>query len=960
VRTRLFATVPALLAGLATALTPTLAHAVRHPDALGSRPTVEHHDGGSGVVRGAPRWDSPPQALRRELSLLRAELGAGWRASFDEATGVPSRLYGPGLEAPGSVANGDMAVAVAKGVLSRHVALLAPGCSASDFELVSNDLDAGMRTLGFVQKSGDLRVLGGQISFRFKNDRLFMIGSEALPSAPGLTLPSGVDLAAVEKQATAWVASDFGLSAADPAGEPVVLPHRDASGALSFAVAIPVDVTPLTVTAKFRVYVDATTLRPIVREQLYKFAGAGVSLRVPERSPTFGERFDAPAPLTNFSIAGVAGQTDAAGVVAWEGVDPVTVDLLLQGPRARVWNDGGPEALLSTTLTDALPHVFDFSADVELDAEVTTYTHAGRVREYARTFAPVLGFLNQQVQATVNIDEYCNAFSDGTSINFYISGQGCQNTGRIADVIYHEYGHSLHNHAIIEGVGAFDGALSEGQADYLAATITGDPGTARGFFFDDEPLRDIDPANGENLWPDDLIGEVHHDGLIIGQTLWDLRQNLVDKLGDAEGVLKANELYYQALRRAVDIPSMYPEVLAADDDDGDITNGTPNVCEINEAFGRHGLRPVSAISSGLGVLPPAQDGYDVSVELIGLFEACEGEAILGGTLSWRDRDNPSSSGDVELDLSGNVLSGTIPSQPEDSVIKYSVAVQLDGRTVTMPDNEADPEYELFVGSVTPLYCTDFESDPMADGWTHELLDGTDEEGADDWMWGEANGTAANGDPTEAFSGDKVFGNDLALENNYNGLYKPDVTNVARTPVIDLKGHKKVHLQYRRWLNVEDAFFDQASISANDMQVWQNLNSNDGTSSNTQHRDKEWRFQDVDLSGIAQSSDTMQVSFRIQSDQGLQFGGWTIDDVCIVALDEAAPPPCGEGGGGEGGCGQGGGGGEGGGEGGEGGVSINPTKDDGCDCTVQPQRRGGPGWLALGLMGVGLALRRRRR
>jgi hypothetical protein len=219
-----------------------------------------------------------------------------------------------------------------------------------------------------------------------------------------------------------------------------VLPHRDASGALSFAVAIPVDVTPLTVTAKFRVYVDATTLRPIVREQLYKFAGAGVSLRVPERSPTFGERFDAPAPLTNFSIAGVAGQTDAAGVVAWEGVDPVTVDLLLQGPRARVWNDGGPEALLSTTLTDALPHVFDFSADVELDAEVTTYTHAGRVREYARTFAPVLGFLNQQVQATVNIDEYCNAFSDGTSINFYISGQGCQNTGRIADVIYHEYG----------------------------------------------------------------------------------------------------------------------------------------------------------------------------------------------------------------------------------------------------------------------------------------------------------------------------------------------------------------------------------------------------------------------------------------------------------------------------------------------------------------------------------------
>ena len=34
---------------------------------------------------------------------------------------------------------------------------------------------------------------------------------------------------------------------------------------------------------------------------------------------------------------------------------------------------------------------------------------------------------------------------------------------------------------------------------------------------------------------------------------------------------------------------MYPEALLADDDDGDLANGTPNECEINKAFHAHGL-----------------------------------------------------------------------------------------------------------------------------------------------------------------------------------------------------------------------------------------------------------------------------------------------------------------------------------------------------------------------------------
>lgn len=938
---------------LATSSLTSSALAVREHEALGSAPVFERASGGDASVRGHAVWQRPGGRMGPAIARFESEFGSDWRMTFDSSTDVPSRLYGPGLPAPGSVADGAVALAFAKGILARHIDLLAPGNDLGTFELVSNDLDAGMRTLGFVQKVGGMRVRGGQLSFRFKNDRLFMLGSEALPSVPSLSAPTSPDLDGARKAAATWIEADFGASTAGGLEEMVVLPERTDTG-LAYAVAIPVIVTPDHVTAKYRVFVDAKTLQPLAREQMLHFASASVLLRVPERSPTFGERFDAPARLATITVGGTSGTTDDAGAVTWDGADPTAVEMRLEGDRARVSNEAGPEAILSTSLADAVPHVFDASNDEQVDAQLTTFVHASHVREFARGFAPGLPFLDTQVRATVNINDICNAYSDGTTINFFLSGQGCENSGRIADVIYHEYGHSLHFHAIIEGVGSFDGALSEGQGDYLAATITGDPGTARGFI-GPGPLRDLDPLQ-KSRWPLDLNGEVHNDGLIIGQTLWNLRTALVAQYGQAEGVQVANRLYYQALRRAVDMPSMHPEMLAADDDDGDITNGTPNVCAINAAFDAHGLRTIGASSANLDVLPAEVDGYTVTVRVTGLFPECPGDALLGGSLTWRDRDDPSNSGELDLDVTGEEMTATIPSQPEHTVIHYRVDVELDGRELHLPDNEADKDYQLFVGSVTELYCTDFETNPFENGWFHGLTSGQNEEGADDWMWGRPSGTTVNGDPPLAFSGERAIGNDLALANNFNGLYQADKVNYAASPVIELEGHRKVAVMYRRWLNVEDAAFDRATIYANEQPVWQNLDSNNGDQSNTQHLDREWRFHVVDVSN-AVVDDKMQIKFEIASDPGLEYGGWTIDDFCIVALDAPVPPcedggPCNEGGGGEGG--QGGGG--------EDGNNLDPDADEGCDCNVGAGSDSGPnglGAFALGAIGLA-ALRRRRR
>src|SRR5262249_54873481 len=149
------------------------------------------------------------------------------------------------------------------------------------------------------------------------------------------------------------------------------------------------------------------------------------------------------------------------------GQTPATRDFLIQPGGSVTWKEEGEL----------------------LEAQLNAFIHAGVVKDYARTLNPDLAFLDQQQPVNVNIEDQCNAFSDGTSINFFQSSPECANTGQLADVVYHEFGHSLHAHSIIPGVGAFDGAHSEGLADYLAATITGDPAMGRGFYKTDDPLR---------------------------------------------------------------------------------------------------------------------------------------------------------------------------------------------------------------------------------------------------------------------------------------------------------------------------------------------------------------------------------------------------------------------------------------------------------------------------------------
>jgi MYXO-CTERM domain-containing protein len=831
-----------------------------------------------------------PRTAARAWNVFQGDLGGGWMAIWDEATDVPVRVFGGSVAAPGTVADAGKAKAMAETLLARHIDLLAPGARTADFTMLVNEVHGATRVVSFTQNHLGMPVVGGRLSFRFKNDRLFMIASEASPFVHTGTASTPVSPGVAQAQASAWLAADFGAASVLSGVEgPMVLPVMGASSVRAQHTVLKVRVETHSPFGRWDVFVDARTGKPVARVQTVRFADATVLIDAPVRQP-LGDRADYPAELASVTIGAEALETDELGIVTFvDGGGPIDGTVALVGPHVRVNNDAGSDDTSTFSFAPGAEVRWSAADDELVDAQLTAFVHAKLAKDYAKALIPSMSWLDQQLDVNVNQNDLCNAFYDGDSINFFQEGGPCANTGRLADVIYHEFGHGLHHHAIIGGVGDFEEALSEGLSDFYAATITGDPAMGVGFYKSTQPLRHIDPTGGEYRWPDDIHQDPHETGLIIGSALWDLRKLLVAKYGEVEGVALTNQLFIDSIGYASDIPTMYPEILAADDDDGDLGNGTPNVCEIIEAFGTHGLRTIDVTTTTLSVAPPSQDGFDVSIAVSGLFESCTSETVEQANLVWGLQRQATQTSSIAMTGTGGEYKGTIPAQLEGEVVLYRVELALgSGATLAYPENPADPMYQLFVGEVTPIYCTDFEVDPALEGWTHGLSEGDpNHEGADDWQWGSPNGSPANGDPPRALSGVNIFGNDLGW-GNFNGFYQSNVSNHADSPAIDASGAKNVRLQYRRWLNVEDGQYDKATVYANGQIAWRNKAGADPGNPDMHHTDKEWRFHDIDITKMRGEDGMLTVRFEIDSDQGFEAGGWSLEDFCIVAYDGSLP------------------------------------------------------------------------
>jgi len=116
-------------------------------------------------------------------------------------------------------------------------------------------------------------------------------------------------------------------------------------------------------------------------------------------------------------------------------------------------------------------------------------------------------------------------------------GKGGVDDAEDAEVILHEYGHAIHFAQGFQFSSEEAGAISEGFGDYWAVTVSEHVSEALGVQSPDPAcVADWDSTSytsttphclrrvDTNLhYPDDLNGEVHHDGQIWSRALWDIR-----------------------------------------------------------------------------------------------------------------------------------------------------------------------------------------------------------------------------------------------------------------------------------------------------------------------------------------------------------------------------------------------------------------------------------------------------
>lgn len=911
-----------------------------------------------------PVADQAPndQAQQRYDALARDFGTAG--AVWDGDTNVPLRLWGAGVELPGSIADAQVAERGARALLEAHLDLLAPGSSPSDWTLYANVVRGDTRTVVYTQSYRGMSVVGGRIEMEIKRDRLFVIGSEALPNVAVAVPNALVNSNDAGRHAAQWVGDTFATVATPGAtSAPVVLPIVRARGGVEYHIASVVPVETAAPVGRWNVYVDAASGAPLARHETLAFATGTLLYHVPTTYPQAGYSNRA-ALFATHNVNGSPATADVNGVFTLAGALPATVAPGIAGTYVSIKSQSGTAAAGSFSMASGASQTWDLSSDEKQDAQLDAYINANDAKQYARAHIDAnVPWLAAQIPVFVNENMTCNAYSTGDDIHFFIGGANpnynpndpasiktCANTGRINDVLYHEFAHSLNANTFIGDWSTLDGGYGEGQADAYAQTIIDNSGIGRGFDADHltTPLRESDPSGMEFVYPKDFAGaEIHDAGRIFSGTMWDLRKALIAKLGKTAGVAQHDKIYYGISQHAVDMPSTYAEALAADDDNGNLADGTPNQCTIQSTFAAHGLASGGGVT-GVGV--PTRDGFTITVPLEAGNTACPPPGVQSATVTWQLRDDPTTMGTVDLTAGATSWSGAIPTQAGGKVVQYKVDIALaSGSTVTYPDNAADPLYEFYVGNVTPIKCWDFETQPT--DWVHSAKSGTDE-----WQWGAPASPKSSGDPTAAHGGTNIYGIDLG-QNSGDGIYADQTDQVATTPVVDTTGFAVVRLQYYRWLGVEDGMFDRATINVDGNQRWANFNSMAGNNANTQHIDKEWRFQDVDLTADA-ADHKVQVSFELSSDQALTFGGWTVDDVCIVGVAANAPNTCGNGIV----------------EGGEQCDDGNVTDGDGCSATCQTEGgpMGGPGdqgccstsrsnaaGPALLLFGV-LAWRRRRR
>ncbi|MDM7916795.1 MAG: hypothetical protein QUU85_16255, partial [Candidatus Eisenbacteria bacterium] len=262
----------------------------------------------------------------------------------------------------------------------------------------------------------------------------------------------------------------------------------------------------------------------------------------------------------------------------------------LRGLYVDVYRDDGmPEAVLSFLAQPGDPVALLFDDAGSHIAERDAYFHINAIHGWIKKADPNFTALDTPLAVHVNNPNgSCGAFWWQGGLVFFSEGSGCNNTARISDVVYHEYAHGITRALYAPDPAPVSSGMDEAYSDIAAMTIHDDPEIGENFLETGGYIR-----TGENLrqYPGtECGGDIFCRSEILSGAMWKVRKNLDLLYGPEAAAPIFDDLHVRTMKeKPTQMPEFLLRLLANDDNDGDLTNGTPHWHEICDAFALHNL-----------------------------------------------------------------------------------------------------------------------------------------------------------------------------------------------------------------------------------------------------------------------------------------------------------------------------------------------------------------------------------
>ncbi len=569
------------------------------------------------------------------------------------------------------------------------------------------------------------------------------------------------------------------------------------------------------------------------------------------------------------------------------GSTAVTVTAQCRGQYFRVYNPSAdaPTVTLSVTPPGPANMVFNSANNVEQRrAEYNAYVNANIVRDFLLTYAPTFPTIPTQTEFRVNtgVSGTCNAFYDGTSINFYNAGGGCANTA-YGDVVWHEYGHH-----IVQTAGSGQDAYGEGYGDLMGVMISDEP--ILGYGFQNNCSAGIRTASNTMQYP--CVDEIHTCGQLLSGAFWETRNELVltnpSTYRDIISSLACNSVLLHNGGDTAINPQITIDVLTLDDNNANIGDGTPHYGEIATGFGEHNLDapPLSLLAfnypTGRPTLVSPFGGVEFTVQVSAL--SASPQANTGVLMVDPENDGTYVAYPMNM-VSPNLYEASFPAMDCGSSVRYYVTAKTTtNATVSDPTTAPVAYYTAIAAAATTTAFNDnFQTNQ---GWVATVSGAT----SGGWQRAVPNGGGVRGDPATDYDGSGM----CYVTQNGAGDTDVDGGSVLLTSPTLNASAGEAFLSYARWYDNtgsgtgadpnNDLFV--VEVSNNNGSSWVNLETVGPAVESTGG----WYYKTFKLSSKLALTSTMKVRFTasdLNSGSVVEAG---VDAVKLVVVTDCGSCP----------------------------------------------------------------------